>query len=322
MAYYSGQASSYQELQSVLVNACTAQGWTWADGILSKGTVFIKPTVKTTTEQGHGLSIQGGTGKTGSTLTNPSNAQPRIGALCDGAPKVPAPIFPLEYSIFVFDTEVYFIIKYEIQRYMYLAFGGTGTNNPIWLAGSVSSGYMVNPSAQIKNDYGGVFIDPAGNRGTGYATPNQGVMSGFAWRVHWIYGITTQNFNYYINTSDYNGWLPRQTDASALCDASVAVQPLISRQPSAWSSNAQLLPIQFSAPRASSKYSIFTELKHTRFLRIDNYEPEQVITLGNEKWKILPFHKKNLLVRDGSTSNVGALDHTGTLGWAIRYDGP
>lgn len=47
MAFYNGQASSYQELLDVLVAGCVEQGWTWTNGILSKGYAFVKPFVST-----------------------------------------------------------------------------------------------------------------------------------------------------------------------------------------------------------------------------------------------------------------------------------
>ena len=70
--------------------------------------------------------------------------------------------------------------------------------------------------------------------------------------------------------------------------------------------------------RASNKVSILAKIENARYLRIDNLQPEQILTFGAEKWMVFPFHKKNSSVRDGGTS----IDHSGTFGWAIRYDGP
>ncbi len=96
------------------------------------------------------------------------------------------------------------------------------------------------------------------------------------------------------------------------------IQPLISRQPSAFSSEAIFLPIQIAVPRASNKTSIVADVKNARYLRIDNYEPGQILTLGNDKWMVFPFHRKNITARNGGDY----IDHTGTFGWVIRYEGP
>jgi len=60
------------------------------------------------------------------------------------------------------------------------------------------------------------------------------------------------------------------------------------------------------------------DLQNARTLRVDNYDPGQIITLGDDQWRIYPFYRKNADQRDGTTSSGG--DHSGTMGWAIRYD--
>ena len=61
-----------------------------------------------------------------------------------------------------------------------------------------------------------------------------------------------------------------------------------------------------------------TDLAHCRFLRIDNYQPGDIIPLGPDRWKVAPWYRKNTAQRDGGSN----IQHTGTFGWAIRYDGP
>jgi hypothetical protein len=48
------------------------------------------------------------------------------------------------------------------------------------------------------------------------------------------------------------------------------------------------------------------------------------VTIGQDRWKIYPFFKKNIQYRNGTTgaSPSGGTNHSGTLAMAIRHDGP
>jgi len=81
-----------------------------------------------------------------------------------------------------------------------------------------------------------------------------------------------------------------------------------------------LLPIRAYKIRPSSKVSLIGDLENARYMRIDNYAPGEVFNLGAERWKALPWHQKN--ATPAGRSGGDGLTHTGTLGWAIRYEGP
>lgn len=317
MAFYTGQASSYSELLNVLVNSCVLQGWTWANGILSKDQVFMRPYTASSqvAEQGPGLCIQGGTGKTGSTLINPSTCCPRIGDIGLAPTLVPAPIFPLKYNLFIFNNpnEVFLIIRYDIDRFMFLSFGYSSVSGcGLWLCGAVSKGY---------NDFNYAHMAPnksfsitATGGGDMLNSPTKSVATGFFWQTAKNGVELTATTTCFIGIESI-GWVhPQNSDLAAV----YTIQPLISRLPSNWSSNSPLLAIQPIYQRTQNKQSIVAEIQNARYMRIDNYEPEQIITLGNDRWMVLPFHKKNITVRNGGNN----IDHSGTFGWAIRYEGP
>ncbi|WP_313043279.1 hypothetical protein [Acinetobacter sp.] len=310
MAYYNGQATSYTELLNVLVAACVAEGWTWADGILNKGTAYVaasyNPTASVT--NGSGLQFQGGTGKSSGALVNPSPSKIRIGPLNAGS-FVPAPSFPLDYHIFIFDNpdEVYLVIKYEIDRFFFAGFGlSTIPGNGLWLSGSTGLRYSTNTSNatghfSIQAEAGGDSQSSVYARATGFFW--QSFASGDLGSVCQI--IFTE--------VDAIGWTGLN-----LTPANQKLAPLIAISPSSWTNETILLPIEPVLSRASSKVSILTKIENARYLRIDNLEPEQILTFGAEKWMVFPFHKKDISVRDGGSS----IGHSGTFGWAIRYDGP
>lgn len=88
--------------------------------------------------------------------------------------------------------------------------------------------------------------------------------------------------------------------------------------PNRWNSEAVLLPIRGWKVRPENKITLTLDLEHARWTRVDNYEPGQLISIGPDRWKIFPCYRKNAAARDGGTG----IDHSGTLGWAVRYEGP
>ncbi len=308
MAYYSGQASSYQELLNVLVTACVAQGWTWADGILSKEETFVKLSVSAsgTTAQGPGIILQGGVGKSGTNLTTPSTAV-RLGPDA-GVNPLFSFIFPLAYQIFIFDNpnEVFLIVNYEIDKFSYLAFGqSTGSGYKTWIEASVAVGFQTSSNASSP-------ISITQSTG-GYSSGNlvHAYPSGFFWQTT-DYGGRHHCGLYSIDT----GWIYPLTGYPTL-SAIQAVYNLVQVSPPNWSSESILIPIIVVANKSSNKCAIATIINNARYIRVDNLEPDQILTLGSEKWKVFPFFKKNSSVRNGGNNIV----HTGTFGWAIRYDG-
>lgn len=316
MAYYSGQATSYTELLNVLTAACVAEGWTWADGILSKGVIFLKPTVNTT-----GIIIQGAEGKTGATLTNPSSVQPRLGNI--HGTKGGKITFPVDYNIHIHQSpdEVYLVVKC-VDYYYWLAFGGTSIPNfpgtGMWLSAVAMNGYEEYSNGAST---GGIYINSSGS---GSDTYFSGLSSSAAifWKTN---NISTSKAQDTINCTLNGGrWVGQPSGVNVSYDrilGCIASAPLIQRMPSVSLSETVLLPIQAYLVRSSSKLSLIADLQNARYIRIDNFEPGQIITLGSEKWKVYPFHKKNISRRDGQAVG-GLIDDTGTFGWAIRYDGP
>lgn len=316
MAYYNGSANSYNDLLAALTNACVAVGWTWADGILSKGAAFVK--LYTNAD---GILIQGGTGKTGTALDGASPQTPRLGRIHTSAGAQSA--WPMAYSIHIGSTpdEVYLIARSNVDYFYWLAFGvsdvagllGTG----LWL-GAVA---MASPEVYTAGP-GGVYID---ENGSGWDNYQGGIASSAAlfWKTNNTAPSKSQNTVHHL--LDGVAWAdtptaPGPTGVGKL-QAVACGSPQIARSPSAWNSEAILIPIQAYLTRASSKMSLVVDVKHARYVRVDNYTPEQIITLGPDKWKIYPFYRKNSVQRNGQSAG-GMIDHTGTFGWAIRYDGP
>lgn len=316
MPFYSGTATSYADLLTALTDACVANGWSWSDSILSKGAAFIKLTVGA-----NGITLQGGTGKTGATLDGASPITPRLGRI--HATLGNQGSFPMTYSIHLFSgpDEVFLVARHSVDYFFWSTFGvsnvpgvgGTG----LWY-GAVA---MAAPETYSSESSGGIYIGPTHG---GFDSFSGGISSTGALFWKTSNNNVSKSQNSLHCAIDGITWADQPSSASITAvgklQAIACAAPHVGRQPSAWNSEAVLLPIQAYLARASTKLSLVADLVNARYVRVDNYAPEQIITLGADQWKIYPFYRKESSMRDGITSG-GMIDHTGTFGWAIRYDG-
>jgi hypothetical protein len=309
MPYITGSANDLTAIKNALVAACTANGWTAAGPVLYKGNVFVSVTVS-----GGYLTFLAGTGIDGSNnLTGAALIPVRIGQF--GSATFGALTWPLSLFIHVLVDEVYLVVNYNVDQYQWAAFGqstvqglpGTG----VWYAASVPGNFYIPSYITIAPDAGNhSYICPAlfyatqgvsGDTGTETATShgNSFIQHGFDGRT-WSGGTYGNNL------------------ASGIYGAGQLQKVL----PNAWNSESNLLPIQVCVPRTTgNKVSLVADMQHSRYLRIDNYAPGEIITLGADRWKVYPWWKKVSAYRDGSTTNTG-VEGTGTMGYAVRYDGP
>ena len=297
MAYYSGSAVNMAGVRQALVDACSLEGWAWnaSTEMLSKGAMFLRLQVVS----GYLTAL----GRT-SAAAGDAPGVVRIGWI---APMRIADIsWPVEYEIFVFEDEVYLVINYAVDYYQWLAFGqssisgvsGTG----LWVSATLSHVAMLRSDIEP--------IDMAATDGGG----SNLVCPGIFWGTT---GQDQSRQSWVHSDIDGQGWWPAQSLAGAPVGISASA-PLLGLLPNAWNSEAVLLPIRAYKVRPSSKVSLTAELAHARYTRIDNYVPKEVVQIGSDKWRIFPFYRKNSAARNGGAG----INHSGTFGWAIRYEGP
>ncbi|MDF3932930.1 hypothetical protein [Pseudomonas citronellolis] len=303
MAYYNGMASDMSALRSVLVDACTAEGWSWNSSteMLSKGTMFLRLQIVS----GY-LTLLGRTSASAGDMPNVV----RIGALGGVAIS-----FPIAYEIFVFDAEVYLVANYNVNFYQWCAFGkstvqglpGTG----MWVAASLG------PTSAVNGIGMGATFGGAASTSQDWACP------ALFWMTNSLDTVRLASRNYYIHSNlDAGGWSLGAASNEGLRPGIAAMAPLISVLPNAWNSEAVLIPARAYKTRLESKVSMVADLDHARYTRVDNYAPGQIVTLGDDRWKVYPFYQKNTISRDGSPASTTPVTHSGTFGWAIRYEGP
>lgn len=300
MPYYTGSVNSFTELQNALVQACTANGWTWLNTVLSKGNAFIKPTVQTASPAA-GLVIEGGTGQSGSALTGASVVAPRLGLPREGIATWTAIAWPATYHIHINTSpdEIYLVLNANVQDFYWLAFGvstvplnGTG----LWIAGNA-----------IKTAISAIHIGESSSTDDASYTSH-----GIFWGNNRSTGATA---NYSAVQSDAGSVWPLPISTSV--PGCAANAPLINRVANNWNGAAVLLPIREYRRIDSARSKLLADLAHARYVRIGNLEPGQILTLGPDRWRVYPFFRKNAAVPNGGTS----VNHTGTFGWALRYDG-
>lgn len=298
MAYYSGQASSYQEILTSLVNACGNHGWTWSTNILSKNGKSITLSVA----QANEVVADPGPGILMSISGDPY--RPRFGIKRLNQGSITWPMF---YQIFIFTDpdEVYLVAKYSIDYYLWMAFG-------------------VSNLTEIIANGSGIWCG-AHSSSRSHNAAQWGVLTSFENNVNSSDADFTSSmlFGGYINNA--KNWaidlMPSgsgfQSPPSANVSALEYTVPYYQRSNNNWSQNVNLIPIDIYLRMPSNKTTLIAEIKNSRYLRIDNCEPEQIISFGTSKWMVFPWWRKN-----PASPGEGSISHTGTMGWAIRYEGP
>ncbi len=295
MAYFSGAAVDMNAVQAALIAACVDQGWSWNSGssVLSKGTMFLRVQVL----DGY-LTLLGRTSESAGSMPNVV----RIGDI--GTLPV---VFPLSYEVHVFDNEVYLVIQYSVDSFQWCFFGQST------VSGLLGTGMIVGATSGSSTTTNSTPINITPSSGGTIGSFNT-TSAALFWKTVGTSGNAVLN-EYVHHDLDGAGW--NISSVSAYIGIS-SLQPLVSIQPNNWNSEAVLLPIRAFTQRPSSKVSMIADLEHARYVRLDNYSPGQVISIGPDKWKLYPWFRKNAASRDGGVQ----IGHTGTMGWAIRYEGP
>jgi hypothetical protein len=301
MAYFSGSAVDMAAVRAALVDACVTQGWSWDSGteMLSKGAMFLRLQVVS----GY-LTLLGLTSASAGGAPNVV----RIGQIGS------APItYPLSYEVFVFASEVFLVVNYSVDIYQWAAFGQSS------VSGLSGSGMWVGASTGPTNDNAGVGVSITPT--SGGAIGSDRTSAALFWSTVYLSGSQQAHRNAYVHSDlDGEGWRLNNAAATSLVGV-LASAPLVGIMPNSWNSEAVLLPIRAYKLRPASKISLVADLENARYTRLDNYAPGEVITLGPDRWKVFPWYRKDASARNGFTGGSG-VPHSGTLGWAIRYEGP
>ncbi len=301
MPYQTGTVANPADLKTTIETFAVARGWSLSSGVLSKGGSYIRLSAP----DGDTVAIE-------ASFDNFSSQAPH-------APRIYIPSgWPATYHLFGFTDvdNIYCVLNYNVSRHQYIAFGKLlkyGT----WTGGTWASATF--PQLVTTMPGVGVIGTPPALTGAFYGGSPPGRTGGAIQCSSDSGAVGTANRHNSIMHAEIDGniWGAPSHDEFRISCSSMTGN-LINRLPNAWNSQTLLLPYQMIATRPSDYRSLIGELPHIRACRVDNHESGDVITIGAESWKIFPWLEKNSVQRNGS----GGSGHSGTAGWAIKYDGP
>lgn len=301
MAYYSGTASSLADLRTALLTHAAADGWTLTGDVLSKAGVYFQIQVTAT----HITCL----GCESDAVANPAPNVVSIGRIFERSSYATREIsFPCNYEVFGFAQELYLVANYDVDAYQWMAVGKTsvpGVPGQGGWCGAMQGVLGVASSA----------TSPIAISSTSGGDTYEYTAGALFWAT---YGDPPAARNAWVNHGmDGHGWTYNGSQFST----PIGIRhnsPLLSLQPSVWNSEATLLPLRCYKERPYYKASLIADLANARHLRIDNLAPGDILTLGSDQWKVFPWYRKDVANRNGGTN----INHTGTFGWAIRYQGP
>jgi hypothetical protein len=314
----SGNAANLTDLRTALENFLVASGgWaavagTGTNRLLSKAAKSMYVRIGTDTYR---FYLYGGTGISGSALTGESTT-----GVCIGNPTSAPMSFPVNYEIYWNDTpeEIYMVVSYNGDKYQHMHFGKSDIPNVggtgLWFSGA----HLAN-NAMDTGDQAKMYMTYSRSTVTGYGILEvqalQGVRGGYfcggdSYNVGAINCALEGSAAWREAFGPSTGQLRRQIFSSGL----------ITALPSLFNESEVLLPIQVIMNRASSLLTTVAELRHARFLRLDNLNAGDIVTYGSDQWKVYPIYARNTVDRNGVSWSTGAY-HSGTYGVAIRYPG-
>lgn len=224
--------------------------------------------------------------------------------------------FPCNYDVFGFAQELYLVVNYDVDSYQYMAFGKSAVPGLPGQGGWVAATLGNAPAGECAGTTS--TTDLIGIAKDGSINSTTAVAAAFWFTDSSSLDACGQQRNCWVNHGfDTLGWLWKSTQSGTPVGVR-AITTLIEKQPSVWNSEATLLPIRAYVERPSFKASMVVDLANARHLRVDNLTPGDILTLGADKWKVYPWYRKDSAARDGGSS----VNHSGTFGWAIRYQGP
>lgn len=314
MAFFSGAANSLEGLLSALASALLSGGWNQSGATFSRDGCHVELSV---VNVGFGSSSQNvlrcvaGIGESAGALIGRASVGHAIGnTVANTAHGI---TWPASYAIHVLTDpdEVYVFVNYSVDYWQWLAFGQSG------IVGLPGTG----------NWAGGTFGVPSTGRYS-YShtrwpfvritatTGGGGNQDAPSTALFWNTDTSVTPEQPKCATSSFHHGL-HGAAWGLLTPAVVAAMPAIERSPSPWNQESILIPIQPILAMPEHKTALIGELGHSRYIRIDTYDPGEVFSLGTEQWRVYPWYRKNSVDRAGGFD----IDHSGTFGLAIRYDG-
>lgn len=320
MAYYTGSVSNPSDLKTIIETECVVNGWSLSGGWLSKGINHISLSAP----DANYLNITGANSADG--LTEPSGITHSI--------YIPNTYWPVTYYLHILTApdQVIVVVNYNAHYCQTIMFGDiVKVNNSAFVGGNWYFGttgpdiHSFNNSQRTGLDTCGIgTFSVTGSEIDSYIYCGEGGYPAHPSSVHAVpfakttsyYGVGTeasyvQPFHAKIDSDIWD-------NALTPLKVSYTDQVLwdLYRSPNTWNQQAHLVPMNLQYKMADNFYAYLGYIDHIRLIRNDNYEIGDILTIAPDEWKIYPWFKKDTVYRNG---RIGT---SGTVGFAVRYDGP
>lgn len=299
MAYLTGTVSNVSDLFTVIKTACTDNGYTVNN---ASGTVsyFTKGSNNTRLELFSSSSYLGI--RNCQTVPEASPVQPYTRTL-------PFIGSGLTYHIGIFTDPDMFILnlQYANERAVTLFFGNinkTGNSSPIG-GGVAFASTQSNNVTQAENFF---FLD------------NKELVDGGASYINYIpfahcYTYNSVCGNGLAGNSVWDHGLSGTGGFSAILDPAI-IYPLF-YSPNTWNNQAVLIPMDIAVLLSGSSIAPCGTIPHLFLLRIDNYNINDIITIGSDQYKVFTWGKKGVGL--GNTDSTPEA-HTSVIGYCFKIN--
>jgi len=317
MSYETGVVASSASLFTAIRIFAQANGWTLTGDVLSKNGAYIQ-------------------------LTNPSVSEIRIGAarnntftapdLCPRYSKIFLTTWPASavYHLAAFGTPdtLWCTLFYDGNKYVHLGFGSIQKYG-VWNGGQWFHGqHTEDPTS--KDSYCCATIDGGvAQYGTSEGNP-------FDCALFWGAkdGISSDGDIDNVSKPSYlecdlRGYVweatidKRSTNPLNIIYTPQILTPTQKKNPNVFNNQTLLTPFELFLLNTDGNYMSIGRVEHLRFVKLTNYNPGDVITIGTQDWKLFPWHIKDPLFPDGKNRGYTSTTYsTGFLGVAVKYDGP
>jgi hypothetical protein len=299
MAYLTGTVSNVSDLFSIIKTACTDNGYTVNS---PSGTVsyFTKGSNNTRLELFSDSSYLG--------IRN-CQAVPEASPVQPYTRTLPFIGSGLTYHIGIFSNPDMFVLnlQYASERAVTLFFGNinkTGNSSPI-------GGGVAFASTQSNN------VTQAENF---FVLTNNDLSDGGATYVNYIPFAHCYNYlsvcgNGLAGNGVWDHGVGRTGGFTALLDTSL-IYPLF-YSPNTWNNQAILFPIDLVVLLGGNSVAPCGTLPHIFLLRIDNYNINDVITIGSDQYKVFTWGKKSMSLGNGDSTPEA---HTSAIGYCFKIN--
>lgn len=306
MGYQTGVATNADNLKTIIETFALANGWTLSGGILSNGSCHVRVDTPSPNER---VRVQGAIA-----VDFSSGVSPGTGEIWTSLNN-----FPVTYHLVgTAQPEIFCIVEYNNVFYQWVAFGkvekyGAYTGGE-WIAGTFGNEYDVRESGTYNPDGTPTLpqLLPQGGQKNGSGATGALLWGGYA--SGWA--SDTRDGSQIHCELDGDVWCDGVRNGSGTHIVTFApyANPLHVNQPNLWNSQAVLIPYWLWKKRPAYKASVIGHVPGIKALQIDNYTGGDIITIGTEQWIVFPWIKKE--------QNPSGWEQSGTLGWALKYDGP